>query len=85
VHDPVAGEHFRPAVVHRNRDRHLHGLLAFLQNVDEVLIDPEGFGHQPQLLACDLEGVFAQMRDGSLYGRHDALLSRDAGRVYVPI
>src|SRR5262249_35212182 len=83
VDDAVAGEHLGAAVVHRDGDRNLHRLLALLQDVDQVLVDVECLGHQPQLLAGDLERVLAQMRDGSLCGRHDSPFF-DCGGEYMP-
>ena len=61
VCDPVALERLDAAVVHRHGHRDDDRLLALLQNVDEVRVDPEQLRDAAQLLLRDVVGVLAQM------------------------
>ena len=61
VRDAVALEHGHGAVVHRDRNRDLDGLLAPLENVDQVRIDRERLTDAPQLFARDRVRIFAQV------------------------
>jgi hypothetical protein len=61
VGDPVALEGLNAAVVHRHGHRDDDRLLALLQNVDEVRVDPEQLRDAAQLLLGDVVGVLEQM------------------------
>ena len=74
VRDAEALERLDLAVVHHDRDRDGHGLLALLEDADEVLVDLELARDPPKLMLSDLERVLAEVR-GCLDGGH-------AGRVY---
>src|SRR5207244_1358319 len=70
VRDAVALEDLSLPVVHRNGNGNRQRLLAFLEDVDEVRVNREDLGDPAQLLARDLEGILAQVRDGGVDGRH---------------
>ena len=70
VRDAVALVDGHRAVVHRHRDRDLDRLLAALEDVDQVRVDPERLPDASQLLARDLVRVLAQV--GWRLGRRHA-------------
>jgi hypothetical protein len=74
VRDAEALERLDLAVVHHDRDRDGHGLLALLEDADEILVDLELACDPAKLMLGDLERVLAEVR-GCLDGGH-------AGRVY---
>ncbi len=76
VGDAVAAEDTDRAVVHRHRDRDLDRLLALLEDVDQVRIDPEGRPDSPQLLPRELERILPEMGGSFGRGHRSLLLSR---------
>ena len=61
VRDAVALEDGHRAVVHRDGDRDLDGLLAPLEDVDQVRVDRERLADASQLLARDRVRILAQV------------------------
>jgi hypothetical protein len=61
-HAPALEDAHR-AVVHDDRDRDLHALLAVLEDADEVRVDAKDLADPPELLPRQLVRVHAQVRD----------------------
>ena len=72
VHDPIPLEHVRRPVVHRHGHGHLDGLLALLEDPDQVRVDAERLAHPAELCAGEPERVLAEVR-GRLGGAHRLL------------
>src|SRR5215218_2706849 len=76
VGDAVAAKDTDGAVVHRHRNRDLDGLLALLEDADQVRVDPERLPDAAKLLARELERVLTKMCGGFGRGHRSLLLSR---------
>ena len=70
VRHPVSLKRLDRAVVHDDRDRDDDGLLAFPQNLDQVLVDLEDLADLAKLVLGELERVLAEMGDGRLDDGH---------------